>query len=115
MAAPSSSSQTVEQLRLCEELTAAYGATVVEQAGHLGGLALCMVAMASDELTREERAAAYQTASAHLAGLLEPLMTPGHAAKVNECAKRMDSAVSLWMLDDIEARDGLPKGASNDA
>jgi hypothetical protein len=115
MAGASSGSQTVEQLRLRDELIAAYGEAVVQQAGHLGGLALCMVAMAHDDLTSEERSAAYETASAHLAGLLDPLMPTGHAAKVNECAKRMDSAVSLWMLDNIEARDGLPKGASNDA
>jgi hypothetical protein len=70
-----------------------YGARVVEQAWHLGGLAMCMVAMAHDELTSEERASAYQTASGHLSGLLEPLMPPGHASKVNECAKRLDSAV----------------------
>jgi hypothetical protein len=115
MVAPSSSKPTLEQLRLREQLVKEYGAPVVEQAWHLGGLAMCMVAMAHDELTSEERASAYQTASGHLSGLLEPLMPPGHASKVNECAKRLDSAVSLWMLDDIEARQGFPKGPANDA
>lgn len=115
MAEPSSYKPTLEQRRLHEQLVKEYGEPIVLQAWHLGGLAMCMVAMAHDELTSEERASAYQTASGHLSGLLEPLMQNGHAAKVNECARRLDSAIALWMLDDIEARQGFPKGPANDA
>lgn len=72
-------------------------------------MSLCLVALASDpDLSPEKRRETYDHASVHLAELLSTLMTAEESAAVSECAKRLDAAIETWMLDDIEARDGLP-------
>lgn len=110
MADASSGEPTLEQRQLHAELVRRYGEKTCQQAHQLFGLALCLVALSTDVLSAEERRKSYVMASAHLAQLLETLMTQAESAKVSECAKRMDAAIAAWVLDDIEARDGLPKG-----
>lgn len=97
-----------EQQKLSAQLVAEYGETIVTQAASLSGLSLCIAALATDELSKEERATAYQRASQHLAELLETMLTPRLSAEVAACAKRMDEVSALWMADAIEAREGLP-------
>ncbi len=99
---------TPEQQKLEAELLAEYGETIFTQARELSGLRLCMVGLAVDELTTEQRQHLFQQASLHLGQLLETVMAPAVSAKVSECAKRMDAALDTWMLDMIEKRDGLP-------
>lgn len=108
MAASPSGEPTLEQRQLHADLVQLYGTKVCQQAHQLSGVALCLVALGTDKLSAAERRDSYVNASAHLALLLESLMTPEESAKVSECAKRMDVAIALWVLDDIEARDGLP-------
>lgn len=100
---------TPEQRQLRVDLQAQYGDVVYAQAIELSGLSLCMLGLAADELSVEQRAHLYKQGSLHLAQLLETVMSAGHSAKVTECAKRMDAALDTWMLDDIEKRDGLPE------
>lgn len=110
MAALNSGEPTAEQRKLFSELQVLFGAKSLEQANHLSGLGLCLAALAGDEgLTKEQRRFVYQQASTHLAQLLETLLSPKESARVTECAKRLDAAIETWMLDDTEARDGLPK------
>lgn len=99
---------TDEQARFSADLVAEYGETIVTQAASLSGLSLCIAALATDELSKEERATAYQRASQHLAELLETMLSPRLSAEVAACAKRMDEVSALWMADAIEAREGLP-------
>lgn len=109
MAEPISGKPTEEQRKLFSELQMLFGSKSLEQANHLSGLGLCLSALANDEgLTREQRQHVYQKASEHLAQLLEMLLSPGESARMIECAKRLDAAIETWMLDGIEARDGLP-------
>jgi uncharacterized protein (DUF2384 family) len=44
----------------------------------------------------------------HLAELMDTAVPTAESAKIVECAKRIDAAVDLWMLDEREAREGLP-------
>jgi hypothetical protein len=89
-------------------VVAQYGVRIVDQARHLAGLALCMQALALDDLSEEERKKSYARASVHLWQLLETMMSMEYSAKVTECARRIDTATELWTADEIEARDGLP-------
>lgn len=100
---------TPEQQKLQADLIAEYGETVVRQAQELSGLSMCMVALGAEDLKPAERARAYQQASLHLGQLLETMMSVEMSAKVTQCAKRMDSALDVWMADEIERRDGLPR------
>lgn len=109
MAASPSGEPTVEQRQLFAELRERYGAATLERANHLSGLALCLVALASDDaLTKDQRKDTYKSASYHLSRLLSTMLSAEESAAVSECAKRLDAALDTWMLDDIEARDGLP-------
>ncbi len=100
---------TPEQEKLHADLVKKYGLLIVKQARHLSGLTLCLQALALDELDQEERRKSYERAGVHLAKLLETVMPAEYSAKVTECASRIDSATDLWMADEIEQRDGLPK------
>lgn len=93
---------------LKQTLLAEYGETVVAQAAELSGLTTCLAALGADELKDEERERIFRQAALHLQQLVDTLMPASVSAKVTECAKRIDVAVDLAMLDDIEKRDGLP-------
>lgn len=97
-----------EQDKLMAQLQAQYGPDIVNQAAQLSGLTTCLQALGIEDLKPQEREFAYRQAGFHIAQLIDSLMKPEHAAKVIECAKRTDSAIDMWMLDDIEKRDGLP-------
>lgn len=99
---------TPEQEKFHADLVASYGLPVVTQARHLSGLKLCLQALALDKLTEEERRKSYARAGAHLAHLVDLLMTEPQSRKLTECAALLDSAIDLWMADEIEQRDGLP-------
>lgn len=105
---------TPEQQKFHADLVVKYGAAIVAQARHLSGIKLNIQALAVDELSAEERAKAYIRAGSHLAELLELLMTylPKKAYeqrhKLTECSQVLDTAIDLWMADEIEQRDGLP-------
>lgn len=101
---------TPEQEKLRADLVASYGLPLVEQARHLSGLKLCLQALALDELSAEEREKSYASAGMHLAQLIEMLMTPERSAQLTECAARLDSAIDLWMADEMEKRDGIVVG-----
>jgi hypothetical protein len=100
---------TLEQQKLHDDLIAEYGETIVHQARHLSGLTTCMAALGAEELSKEERERAYRRAALHLGELLGTVLQPEVSAKVTECAERIDTAADLWMADEIEKRDGLPK------
>lgn len=108
------SEPTVEQAKLHADLLAAYGPRVCHQAHELSGLTLCLVALATDELSGPERQQTYRLAGAHLARLLETCISTEESTKLGECAKRMDAAIALWVMDDLEEKQGLPRSA-NDA
>lgn len=99
---------TPEQEKLHADLVKKYGLLIVRQARHLSGLTFCLQALALEEIDAEERKKSYARAAAHLANLLETVMTAEYSAKVTECAARIDSAIDLWTADEIEQRDGLP-------
>jgi len=101
---------TPEQDKLQADMLAEYGEVIFKQASEFSGLSLCLVALAGEELTPTQREHLYRQASLHLAQLLETLLPPAVSAKITECAKRMDAALDIWMLDEIEKRDGLPNG-----
>lgn len=93
---------TQEQKKLHEDLVAEYGEKIVGQARDLSGISLCVIGLLTDELSVAERQAAYQRVSGHLARLLESMMSPDHSAKVTACAKRLDAAIEVWTLDELE-------------
>lgn len=95
---------TAEQKKLRQDLITQYGEVVFRQAEEFSGLALCLTALAQGDLERDERIGLYRQASLHLGQLLETVMTSDHSARVSECAKRMDAALDMWMLDEVERR-----------
>lgn len=99
---------TQEQEKFHAVLVEQYGLPIVTQARHLSGLTMCLQALAVDELSGEERKKSYIRAGMHLAQMLEMVMSAQQSAKVTECAGRIDAALDVWMVDEIEARDGLP-------
>lgn len=100
-------SEPQEQAQLREDLTAEYGEALYGQAVEFSGLALCLTALATDDMTTEERAEIYQQASLHLSALLAVLLPPGTSQKLTECAKRLDAATEIWMADEMARRAGL--------
>lgn len=99
---------TEEQDKLPAELIKQYGAPTLMQANELSALTLCLQALGTEQLTDEQREFVARQAGLHVAQLMGMLMSPEQSAKVVECAKRVDSALDTWMLDEIEKRDGLP-------
>jgi hypothetical protein len=99
---------TPEQARVRADLIAKYGERIFTQALEMSGVRCCLQALACAVLTNEERETVYQRAAMHLARLHATFMNTEESAIFTECAKRIDSAVDLWTLDDIEAREGLP-------
>lgn len=102
--------QEEEQKKLKGELIERYGAVAFKRAMEMSGVRSCLEALATDALSEEERKAAYARAGMHLARLHGTFMTFEESAAMTECAKRIDAAVETWVMDDIEARDGLPPG-----
>lgn len=101
---------TAEQAKFRDDLVKRFGQVTVTRAYELSGLSLALTALAQDELSVERRTRLYEMASLHLAELLGTMLTAQESAAVSDCAKRIDSAMDVWMADQIEARDGLPKG-----
>lgn len=99
---------TQEQDALREELIKRYGEVTFTRALEMSGVRNCLQALACDELTKEERAEAYTRAGMHVARWQATYMTPGESAALTECARRIDAALDLWALDDLEQREGLP-------
>jgi hypothetical protein len=100
---------TPEQAALREQLIQRYGELTFTRALEMSGIRCCLQALATDALSPTERVVAYTQASMHLAKLQATFITPQECAAVTECAKRLDSAVDMWALDDVEEREGLPK------
>lgn len=99
---------TQEQLEFNIALRAQYGEAMADRAEQFSWLTLCMLALATDELSDDERCKTYTRASEHLDKLIRSLMPAGDIARMVECAHRLDAALEQWRLDEIEARDGLP-------
>lgn len=102
------SEPTLEQRQLRAALIAEHGETIFQQAAELSGLTICLVALGADDLSPVERERAFHQAGHHLAKLLETVMPADVSAKVTDCARRLDSAIDMAVLDDIEQREGLP-------
>lgn len=99
---------TPEQEEERQAIVTQYGERVSLQAGELSGLRLCLMALSQREMEPDRRAWLYRQASVHLAQLLEQLMPHEHAAKVTECAQKMEAALEMWIADAHESRDTLP-------
>lgn len=65
-------------------------------------------ALACDELTSDERAECYTRSGLALGSLLELYTTPEESGLVTKCAAEIDNAVDMQLMDELEARDGLP-------
>ena len=100
---------TQEQDALRAELIERFGERTFTQALEMSGIRNCLQALACDELTKEERAEAYMRGAMHLAKLQSLFITAEQSASITECAKRIDTALDLWSLDDLERREGLPR------
>ena len=98
--------QELEALRA--DLIKRYGMVTFTRALEMSGIRTCLQALATGQLSDEERLAAYTMASMHLAKWQATYMTTEESEKLTECAKRVDAAMEAWTLDDIEQRDGLP-------
>lgn len=99
---------TEEQKKFRADLLARYGARVYHVAEHLSGLTTCIKALGCDTLNQQEREAAIGQACMHTSKLLGGLITVHESELVQECARRIDTAVELWAADAIENREGLP-------
>jgi hypothetical protein len=97
-----------EQQRLRAELIERYGEVTYKRALEMSGLRCCLQALARDQLSVDERVLAYRRANMHFAQLQASFMTLEQSAQITECAKRLDSAIDMWTLDEIEEREGLP-------
>jgi len=97
-----------EQAALRAELIERFGERTFQCALEMSGIRSCLQALATGALSEVERLSAYAMASMHLAKLQASLLTGEEAAAMMECARRIDSAMEVWTLDEIEARDGLP-------
>jgi hypothetical protein len=102
------STQLQEQSQLRADLVRKYGEKTFERALEMSGIRQCLQALACDELSKEERQHAYVMASLHLAKLHASFVTLDESTALTECCRRLDSALDLWIADDIEQRDGLP-------
>jgi hypothetical protein len=102
--------ETPEQQELRADLIAQYGELTFARALQLAGLQMCLIGLGADDLAFEERARLVRQAGIHLAELMDTAVPTAESAKIVECAKRIDAAVDLWMLDEREAREGLPPG-----
>ncbi len=100
--------QLEEQQKLRGELVARYGERTFTRALEMSGIRTCLQALATGKLSEVERLSAYTMASMHLAKLQASILTGEEAASMMECARRIDSAMEVWTLDDLEQRDGLP-------
>jgi len=100
--------QVEEQQRLRAELVARYGERTFNRALEMSGIRSCLQALATGALSDVERLSAYTMASMHLAKLQASILTGEEAAAMMECARRIDSAMETWTLDELEAREGLP-------
>jgi hypothetical protein len=101
--------ETPEQQKLRADLIAQYGNAAFERALQLSGLQLCITGLGADHLSTKERERLVRQAGIHLAELIDDLMPSAfESAKVVECARRIDAAIEVWMLDEVEQRDGLP-------
>jgi hypothetical protein len=98
---------TPEQAQLREQLVRALWRADLHAALEMSGIRCCLQALATDALSPTERTVAYTQASMHLAKLQASFITPQECAALTECAKCLDSAVDMWALDDVEAREGL--------
>jgi hypothetical protein len=86
------------EAELCEQ----YGETAFERGREFSGLVLCLCGLGTDELTEEERAGLYASASRHLAALMETVLSPQDSAAMTACAKRIDQASEAWAAEDGE-------------
>jgi hypothetical protein len=100
--------ETPEQRQLRADLIKRFGALTFKRAMQLSGLQMCLIGLGADELTFEERAHLVRQASMHLAELIDTAVPAAESAKLVECARRIDTAVELWLLDEKEEREGLP-------
>lgn len=101
-------SHDAEQSQLRAELIERYGMVTFTRALEMSGIRCCLQALATDVLTKAERQIAYARASMHLAKLQASFMTAAESGAITECAKRLDAALDMWTLDELEQRDGLP-------
>lgn len=99
---------TPEQDQLRADLIARFGLMTYTRAWEMSCLRNCMQALALDEMSAEERAAAYTMAGMHLARLQTTFITAEQSTALTDCAKRIDVAIETWAVDAIEERDGLP-------
>jgi hypothetical protein len=100
--------QPPELQKLQEELIERFGAVTFARAWHMSSLRNCLQALAHDELTSEERKLAHAAAGLHLAQMQATFITLEQSGALTECAARIDSAIDMWALDELERRDGLP-------
>jgi hypothetical protein len=100
--------QIEEQQKLRGELVARYGERTFTRALEMSGIRSCLQALATGALSDVERTAAYTMACMHLAKLQASFLNGEDSAEMTECARRIDSAMEVWTLDDLEQRDGLP-------
>lgn len=98
----------MEEKKLHADLLAEYGEAIVNQATELSGLTTCLMALGADDLSKAERERVYHLAAGHVQGLVASVLPTSVIEKLTECAAKIDNAVEMKMLDDIEARDGLP-------
>lgn len=100
---------TPEMKKLHGELMERFGAVTFERAWNMSSLRNCLQALAHDELTSEERRLAYTAACMHFAKMQATFITLAQSDAMTECAARIDSAIDMWALDELERRDGLPR------
>lgn len=108
MAEPSSGELNVEQQQLRAALIERYGVVAFNRAMEMSGVRTCLQALATDALSAQERHLAFMRAGMHLSRLHASFMTAEQSAALSECAKRIDAALDMWVVDEIEQRDGLP-------
>ena len=97
-----------EQTALRAELIRRFGERTFQRALEMSGIRICLQALATDALSEIERKTAYMMAGVHLANLQTSFLNGEDSAAMTECARRLDAAMDMWSLDEIEARDGLP-------
>lgn len=98
-----------EQIELARRLMAQYGPAIFRAAGELAMLTNSINALASDALSPEERQEARMRANLHVARLFDHFVPRVEdAAKIVECARRMDSAVDQWLIDELTKDQPLP-------
>jgi hypothetical protein len=62
------------------------------------------VALGQDALSPKDRAKLYDLASRHLGEFVHTVMSSADSVRLADCAKRMQFAWELWLLDQVDKR-----------